>query len=82
MEQCVSMDRKFHPAIAAIESDDLEKFKALVAADPSLATSRSSRSHPNFSWNTAPIEPSKIQRSAQLQPAGPTTAVIPTFATY
>ena len=42
------MDRKFHPAIAAIESDDLEKFKALVAADPSLATSRSSRSHPTL----------------------------------
>ena len=48
MEQCVSMDSKFHPAIAAIESDDLEKFKALVTADPSLATSRSSRSHPTL----------------------------------
>lgn len=48
MEQCVSMDRKFHPAIAAIEADDLEKFKALVAADPSLATSRSSKSHPTL----------------------------------
>ena len=46
MEQCDSMDRKFHPAIAAIETDGLEKFKALIAADPSLATSRSSRSHP------------------------------------
>ena len=42
------MDTKFHPAIAAIEADDLEKFKALVAADPSLATSRSSRSHPTL----------------------------------
>jgi uncharacterized protein len=42
------MDTKFHPAIAAIESDDLEKFKALIAADPSLATSRSSRSHPTL----------------------------------
>ena len=48
MEQCVTMDSKFHPAIAAIEADDLEKFKALVAADPSLATSRSSRSHPTL----------------------------------
>lgn len=42
------MDRKFHPAIAAVKSDDLETFKALVAADPSLATSRSSRSHPTL----------------------------------
>jgi uncharacterized protein len=42
------MDRQFHAAIAAIESDDLEKFKALVAADPSLATTRSSRSHPTL----------------------------------
>lgn len=42
------MDSKFHPAIAAIESDDLERFKALIAADPSLATSRSSRSHPTL----------------------------------
>jgi uncharacterized protein len=52
MEQCVpeqdSMDRKFHPAIAAIESDDLEKFRVLVGADPSLATSRSSTSHPTL----------------------------------
>ena len=48
MEQCVTMDSKFHPAIAVIEADDLEQFKALVAADPSLATSRSSRSHPTL----------------------------------
>jgi len=42
------MEAKFHPAIAAINSGDLEKFKALVAADPSLATSRSSKSHPTL----------------------------------
>ena len=42
------MDTKFYPAIAAVKSDDLEKFKALIAADPSLATSRSSRSHPTL----------------------------------
>lgn len=42
------MDRKFHPAIAAVKSDDLDKFKALVAADPSLATSRSTKSHPTL----------------------------------
>jgi uncharacterized protein len=42
------MDAKFHPAIAAIKSGDLEQFKALVAADSSLATSRSSKSHPTL----------------------------------
>lgn len=42
------MDSKFHPALAAIESGDLAKFKELIAADPSLATSRSTRSHPTL----------------------------------
>jgi ankyrin repeat protein len=42
------MDRKFHPAIAAIKSGDLEELKSLVSQDPSLATSRSSRSHPTL----------------------------------
>ena len=42
------MDSKFHPAMAAINSGDLELFKKLVAADPSLATARSSRSHPTL----------------------------------
>ena len=42
------MDAKFHPAIAAIRSGDLENFKALITQDPSLATSRSSRSHPTL----------------------------------
>ena len=42
------MDAKFHPAIAAIRSGDLEKLKTLVAADPSLATARSSTSHPTL----------------------------------
>jgi ankyrin repeat protein len=42
------MDAKFHPAMLAVKTGDLEKFKALVAADPSLATSRSSRSHPTL----------------------------------
>lgn len=32
----------------AIQSGDLETFKALVAADPSLATTRSTRSHPTL----------------------------------
>src|SRR6266704_5883291 len=42
------MNAKFHPAITAIRSGDLEKFRALVSQDPTLATSRSSRSHPTL----------------------------------
>ena len=42
------MDEKFHPAIAAIKTGNVEKLKALVAEDPSLATSRSTRSHPTL----------------------------------
>ena len=39
------MDPKFHPAIAAIKTDDLERLHTLVRDDPTLATSRSSTSH-------------------------------------
>jgi ankyrin repeat protein len=42
------MDAKFYPAIAAVNAGDLDKFKALLDADPTLATSRSSRSHPTL----------------------------------
>ena len=42
------MDAKFHPAMAAINAGDFEQLKALVAADPALATSRSKRSHPTL----------------------------------
>ena len=42
------MDPRFHPAIAAIKSDDLEGFRALIAEDPSLATARSTVSHPTL----------------------------------
>ena len=42
------MDKKFHVAIAAIRSGDLATFKTLIAEDPSLATSRSSTSHPTL----------------------------------
>lgn len=34
--------------MAAIADDDVEKFKALIAEDPSLATTRSSKSHPTL----------------------------------
>lgn len=42
------MDKKFHPAIEAMRAADVEKLQALLAADPSLATSRSSTSHPTL----------------------------------
>ena len=42
------MDAKFHPAVSAIKDGDLQKFMELVLQDPSLATSRSSKSHPTL----------------------------------
>ena len=43
-----AMDGKFHPAMAAVKTDDLDTFKVLISADPTLATSRSSCSHPTL----------------------------------
>lgn len=42
------MDRQFHPAIAAIMSGDVDRLKSLISVDPSLVTTRSSRSHPTL----------------------------------
>ncbi len=42
------MDAKFHPAIQAIKSGDIQLLKSLVTTDPTLATSRSSKSHPTL----------------------------------
>jgi ankyrin repeat protein len=42
------MDKKFHPAIEAMRAGDVGKLRALVAADPSLVTARSSKSHPTL----------------------------------
>jgi uncharacterized protein len=42
------MDKKFHPAIEAMRAADVEKLRALITADRSIATSRSSRSHPTL----------------------------------
>ena len=42
------MNAKFHPAMKAVKSDDLEEFKRLITEDPSLATTRSTRSHPTL----------------------------------
>lgn len=44
----IFMDAKFHPAIAAIAAGDLDGLRELVSTDPSLATARSSRSHPTL----------------------------------
>jgi hypothetical protein len=37
------MDPKFHPAVAAMKADDLERFRTLLREDPSLATTPSRR---------------------------------------
>src|SRR5258705_3434948 len=42
------MEAKFHPAIAAIKSGDLDRLKLLLSQDPSLATARSAKSHPTL----------------------------------
>jgi|GEM_PF-469599 len=42
------MDAKFHPAIAAIKSGDLKELESLLKKDPTLATGRSSSSHPTL----------------------------------
>jgi uncharacterized protein len=42
------MDAKFHPAIAAIKSGDLDRLRDLLNEDSSLATARSSKSHPTL----------------------------------
>lgn len=42
------MDAKFHPAIAAIKAGDVDRLRALVDADATLATGRSSTSHPTL----------------------------------
>lgn len=42
------MDPKFHSAVAAIKAGDLERFRTLLREDPSLATARSSKSHPTL----------------------------------
>jgi ankyrin repeat protein len=42
------MDARFHPAVSAIEAGELDRFIDLVRQDPSLATSRSTTSHPTL----------------------------------
>lgn len=42
------MESKFWPAVAAIKAGDLDRLKSLIHEDPSLATARSSNSHPTL----------------------------------
>ncbi len=42
------MDARFGPAEKAIHAGDVDQLKAFLAADPELATARSTRSHPNL----------------------------------
>ena len=42
------MDAKFYPAISAIKSGNIDRLRELLDRDPSLATARSSRSHPTL----------------------------------
>jgi ankyrin repeat protein len=42
------VDARFHPAMEAIKAGDAGRLRALVQADPELAKSRSSTSHPNL----------------------------------
>jgi ankyrin repeat protein len=67
------MDAKFHPAIKAVRAGDLEKFKSLIAADPSLATLRSNRSHPTLLQCVAldgKDKPANAEMAAVLVDAG------------
>lgn len=67
------MDTKFHPAIRAIKSDDLEGLRDLLDQDPSLATAHSSRSHPTLLQCLA-LEaldvPNKVEMAKLLIDAG------------
>src|SRR2546428_11137171 len=42
------MDAKFHPAVVAIKLGDIDRLRILIREDPTLATSRSSTSHPTL----------------------------------
>jgi hypothetical protein len=90
------MDAKFHPAITAIRSGDLETFKALITQDPTLATSRSLVSHPtllqclvlqgNDKHNHIEMARVLIEAGAELNeplpPAGPSMAVTRRLGIY
>jgi hypothetical protein len=67
------MDFKFHPAIAAIKAGNLEELSELIRRNPSLATERSSCSHPTLLQCLA-LEavnvPNKVEMARVLIDAG------------
>ena len=67
------MDARFHPAIAAIRSGNLEELKSLLMQDPTLATGRSSTSHATLLQCLALDAldvPSKVEMARVLIEAG------------
>ena len=59
------MDSKFHPAMKAIKVGDLEGFKELLKQDPSLATTRSLKSHPTLLQCVA-LDGHKVSNNAEM----------------
>jgi ankyrin repeat protein len=67
------VDAKFHPAMEAINAGDVDRLRALIEADPALATSRSSSSHPTLLQCLvldAPESPNQIEMARILIDAG------------
>src|SRR5262245_39618425 len=73
------MDSRFHPAVAAIKQFDLEALRSLIRQDPTLASSRSTTSHPTLlqclvlSGKNAPnkLEMAKVLIDAGAELNGP-----------
>lgn len=67
------MDARFHPAIAAIKSGDIDALRSLLVKDAGLATARSSTSHPTLLQCLALdalLVPNQIQMARLLIDAG------------
>src|SRR4029079_17199360 len=67
------MDTKFHPAMAALKAGDSEQRRELIVKDPSLATARSSSSHPTLLQCLALDAvnvPNKVEMAQVLMAAG------------
>ncbi|MDX6289952.1 MAG: uncharacterized protein QOH42_1751 [Blastocatellia bacterium] len=67
------MDARFHPAIAAIKSGDIDALRSLLSKDPGLTTARSSTSHPTLLQCLALdalLVPNQIEMARLLVDAG------------
>src|SRR5262245_5072202 len=67
------MDSKFHPAMAAIMSGDIDELRSLLRDDPTLATARYSCSHPTLLQGLsidAINVPNKVEMAKALIDAG------------